>query len=97
MPYVNIKITREGATAEQKATLIREVTRLLADTLAVALLLAWVWADPAHDGREGIGDGDETPGLVQSRVLRETQLLPLTDDTHRSAQVVAAGATRRAR
>jgi len=33
MPYVNIKITREGATAEQKATLIREVTRLLADTL----------------------------------------------------------------
>ena len=33
MPYVNIKITREGATAEQKATLIREVTRLLAETL----------------------------------------------------------------
>ena len=33
MPYVNIKITREGATSEQKATLIREVTRLLADTL----------------------------------------------------------------
>lgn len=33
MPYVNIKITREGATAEQKAFLIREVTRLLAETL----------------------------------------------------------------
>jgi 4-oxalocrotonate tautomerase len=33
MPYVNIKITREGATAEQKATLIREVTRLLTETL----------------------------------------------------------------
>jgi len=33
MPYVNIKITREGVTAEQKATLIREVTRLLAETL----------------------------------------------------------------
>ena len=33
MPYVNIKITREGATAKQKATLIREVTRLLAETL----------------------------------------------------------------
>ena len=33
MPYVNIKITREGATHEQKATLIREVTRLLAETL----------------------------------------------------------------
>jgi len=33
MPYVNIKITREGTTPEQKATLIREVTRLLAETL----------------------------------------------------------------
>jgi 4-oxalocrotonate tautomerase len=33
MPYVNIKITREGASAEQKSTLIREVTRLLAETL----------------------------------------------------------------
>ena len=33
MPYVNIKITREGATAEQKAALIREVTRLVTETL----------------------------------------------------------------
>jgi 4-oxalocrotonate tautomerase len=33
MPYVNIKITREGATAKQKATLIREVTRLVTETL----------------------------------------------------------------
>lgn len=33
MPYVNIKITKEGATAEQKARLIRGVTDLLADLL----------------------------------------------------------------
>jgi 4-oxalocrotonate tautomerase len=33
MPFVNIKITKEGATAEQKAKLIQGVTRLLADTL----------------------------------------------------------------
>ncbi len=33
MPYVNIKITRDGATAEQKATLIRGVTELLRTTL----------------------------------------------------------------
>ncbi|WP_374628824.1 4-oxalocrotonate tautomerase family protein [Pannonibacter indicus] len=33
MPYVNIKITREGATAGQKARLIAGVTRLLADVL----------------------------------------------------------------
>jgi 4-oxalocrotonate tautomerase len=33
MPYVNIKITREGATTEQKAELIRGVTALLQSTL----------------------------------------------------------------
>jgi len=33
MPYVNIKITREGATAEQKAELIKGVTELLARVL----------------------------------------------------------------
>ncbi len=33
MPYVNIKITREGATPEQKAALIQGVTQLLADVL----------------------------------------------------------------
>jgi len=33
MPYVNIKITREGATAEQKAALIKGVTDLLVEVL----------------------------------------------------------------
>lgn len=33
MPFVNIKITREGATAEQKAALIRGATQLLVDVL----------------------------------------------------------------
>jgi len=33
MPYVNIKITREGATTEQKAALIKGVTDLLAKIL----------------------------------------------------------------
>lgn len=33
MPYVNIKITNEGATAEQKAQLIAGVTNLLKDVL----------------------------------------------------------------
>ena len=33
MPFVNIKITREGASAGQKAQLIRGVTNLLADIL----------------------------------------------------------------
>ncbi len=33
MPYINIKITREGATAEQKARLIKGATDLLVDVL----------------------------------------------------------------
>ncbi len=33
MPYVNIKITREGATESQKAKLIEGVTDLLVDIL----------------------------------------------------------------
>lgn len=33
MPYVNIKITKEGATAEQKAMLIEGITTLLQKVL----------------------------------------------------------------
>jgi len=33
MPYVNIKITKEGVTTEQKARLIRGATQLLVDVL----------------------------------------------------------------
>ena len=33
MPYVNIRITRDGVTAEQKATLIKGTTQLLVDVL----------------------------------------------------------------
>lgn len=33
MPYVNIRVTNEGLTKENKATLIREVTSLLKELL----------------------------------------------------------------
>jgi len=33
VPYVNIRITEEGATSEQKAKLIAGVTKLLKDVL----------------------------------------------------------------
>jgi 4-oxalocrotonate tautomerase len=33
MPYVNIKVTQEGVSSEQKAALIEGVTRLLQDVL----------------------------------------------------------------
>ena len=40
MPYINIKITREGATAEQKAELIKGATELLARVLNEKLRVA---------------------------------------------------------
>ncbi len=33
MPFVNIKITKEGASADKKAELVRGVTNLLRDVL----------------------------------------------------------------
>lgn len=33
MPFVNVKITREGATAEQKAEVIRRMTQVLVEVL----------------------------------------------------------------
>ena len=55
MPYVNIKITREGATREQKATLIREVTRLLAETLGKNPATTVVVIEEVETDNWGIG------------------------------------------
>ncbi len=57
MPYVNIKITREGATREQKATLIREVTRLLSETLGKNPATTVVVIDEVETDNWGI-DGE---------------------------------------
>jgi 4-oxalocrotonate tautomerase len=55
MPYVNIKITREGATAEQKATLIRGVTELLRETLGKNPATTVVVIDEVETDNWGIG------------------------------------------
>ena len=41
MPYVNIKITRDGATAEQKAQLIKGTTELLVNILGKTRPHSW--------------------------------------------------------
>jgi len=33
MPYVNVRITRDGVTAEQKARIVREITATLQNVL----------------------------------------------------------------
>jgi len=55
MPYVNIKITREGATAEQKKALIAGVTQLLADTLGKNPATTVVVIDEVDTDNWGIG------------------------------------------
>jgi 4-oxalocrotonate tautomerase len=55
MPYVNIKITREGATPEQKATLIKGVTELLRDTLGKNPATTVVVVEEVDTDNWGIG------------------------------------------
>jgi len=55
MPYVNIRITKEGATAQQKATLIRGVTALLRDTLGKNPNTTVVVIDEVEGDNWGIG------------------------------------------
>lgn len=55
MPYVNIKITREGATTEQKAKLIQGVTELLRDTLGKNPATTVVVIDEVETDNWGIG------------------------------------------
>lgn len=55
MPYVNIKITREGATAEQKAELIAGVTTLLQTVLNKNPATTVVVIDEVETDNWGIG------------------------------------------
>ena len=55
MPYVNIKITREGATTAQKAELIKGVTDLLARVLGKNPATTVVVIDEVETDNWGIG------------------------------------------
>ncbi len=55
MPYVNIKITKEGVTAEKKAQLIQGVTSLLADLLGKNPQTTVVVIDEVDTDNWGIG------------------------------------------
>jgi 4-oxalocrotonate tautomerase len=55
MPYVNIKITREQNTPEQKAALIRGVTQLLVDVLGKRPQDTMVVIDEVDTDNWGIG------------------------------------------
>ena len=65
MPYVKIRITREGATAEQKAELIRGVTDLLQDVLGKNPATTVVTIDEVETDNWGIGG--ETVTVLRRR------------------------------
>ncbi|MFO7595283.1 MAG: 4-oxalocrotonate tautomerase family protein [Desulfocurvibacter africanus] len=67
MPFVNIKITREGATAEQKAELIRGVTELLRDVLGKNPATTVVVIDEVDTDNWGIGGETVTIRRKQGR------------------------------
>lgn len=55
MPYVNIKVTREGVTAQQKADLIQGVTELLQRVLQKSPATTVVVIDEVDLDNWGIG------------------------------------------
>jgi 4-oxalocrotonate tautomerase len=65
MPYVNIRITREGATREQKAALIRGTTELLANVLGKDPRTTFVVIDEVDTDNWGIA-GDTVTVMRRS-------------------------------
>lgn len=55
MPYVNIKLTKEGLTADKKSELIKRVTELLRDLLGKNPQTTIVIIDEVDTDNWGIG------------------------------------------
>ena len=55
MPYVNIKVTDEGVTKEQKQQLIEGATQLLVDVLGKNPATTFVVIDEVNTDNWGIG------------------------------------------
>jgi 4-oxalocrotonate tautomerase len=67
MPFVNIKITREGATAEQKELLIRGVTGLLQGILGKNPATTVVVIEEVDTDNWGIGGESVTSRRKRER------------------------------
>lgn len=70
MPYVNIRITREGATAAQKAALIEGVTQLLQDVLGKNRSTTFVIIDEVETDNWGIGGEPVTKLRAAAKVAQ---------------------------
>ena len=66
MPYVNIKVTQEGVTKEQKQALITGATRLLVDVLGKNPATTVVIIDEVATDNWGIG-GDQVTEIRKEK------------------------------
>ena len=69
MPYVNVKITREGATKEQKENLIKGITQLLQDVLGKPPITTVVVIDEVDVDNWGMGG--ETITVFREKYLNK--------------------------
>ena len=65
MPYVNVRVTKDGVTREQKEEIIRGVTNLLRDILGKNPQTTFVIIDEVETDNWGIGG--ETVTIRRSR------------------------------
>ncbi|MQT34818.1 4-oxalocrotonate tautomerase [Pseudomonas helleri] len=73
MPYVNIKVTDEGVSAEQKRLLIKGVTELLERVLNKAPSTTYVVIDEVSTDNWGVG-GETTTQLRARQKLNAQKL-----------------------
>ena len=67
MPYVNIRVTRDGVTAEQKAALIKGTTQLLVDVLGKNPQTTVIVIDEVDTDNWGIGGESVTVRRQQGK------------------------------
>ena len=72
MPFVNIRITREGATLEQKAELIRGATELLVRVLDKNPATTFVIVDEVDTDNWGIAGETVTSVRQRAKAQRTT-------------------------
>lgn len=88
MPYINIKITREGTTAEQKAELIKGATELLARVLNKNPKTTVVTIEEVDTDSWGIG-GDPAAIAREKEKLRVVEIEKLKADKDALARELA--------
>jgi len=76
MPYVNIKVTKEGVTAEQKAKLIQGVTKLLFDVLGKDPQMTSVVIDEVSTDNWGVAGETITVRRKKQKPNKEVECAP---------------------